>query len=72
LKNCPVAWQQDFGNRNEEKSIILEAIVDESLHIWHIGFPNSNNDLNVLDSLPLVHGMVTSAACNIIFEVNGK
>jgi hypothetical protein len=40
-KNCPVAWQGDFGDRDGKNSIILEAIADQSLHIWHIflGFP---------------------------------
>jgi hypothetical protein len=27
-KNCPVAWQGDFGDRDGKKSIILEAIAD--------------------------------------------
>jgi hypothetical protein len=52
----------------------MERIVDESLHIWHIFFrlPGSNNDLNVLDRSPLVHNMLTGAACNMTFEVNGQ
>jgi hypothetical protein len=32
-KKCPVAWQGDFGDRDGKKSIILEAVADESLHI---------------------------------------
>lgn len=32
-KNCPVAWQGDFGDRDAKSSIILEAIADQSLHI---------------------------------------
>jgi hypothetical protein len=32
-KNCPVAWQGDFGDRDGKNSIILEAIADQSLHI---------------------------------------
>ena len=35
-KNCPVAWQGDFGIRHGKKSIILEAIASQGLHIWHV------------------------------------
>jgi hypothetical protein len=72
-KNCPVAWQGDFGDRDGKKSIILEAVVDESLHIWHVffGLPGSNNDLNVLDRSPLIHNMLTSEARDMHFVVNG-
>lgn len=55
-----------------EKSI-LEAVADESLHIWHVffGLPGSNNDLNVLDRSPLIHNMLTSEARDMHFVVNG-
>jgi hypothetical protein len=32
-KNCPVAWQGNFGDKDGKKSIILEAVADASLHI---------------------------------------
>jgi hypothetical protein len=72
-KNCPVAWQGDFGDRDGKKSIILEAIADGSLHIWYafFGIPGSNNDLNVLDRSPLMHNMLTSEARDMHFMVNG-
>ena len=61
-KNCLVAWQGDYGDREGKKSIILEAIADSNLHIWHVffGLPGSNNDVNVLDCSPLVHNMLSS------------
>ena len=73
-KNCPVAWQGDYGDRSGKKSIILEAIADRDLHIWHVffGLPGSNNDLNVLDRSPLIHNMLTSAARDHHFMINGK
>jgi hypothetical protein len=41
-KNCLVAWQGDFGDRDGDrdgdKSIILEAIAYQSLYIWHVFF----------------------------------
>jgi hypothetical protein len=73
-KNCPVAWQGDFGDRSGKKSIILEAIASENLHIWHVffGLPGSNNDLNVLGRSPLVYNLLTSEARDMEFEVNGS
>jgi hypothetical protein len=49
-------------------------VANQSLHIWHIyfGLPGSNNDLNVLDRSPLIHDLLSGAACNMIFEVNGQ
>ncbi|VVA40633.1 PREDICTED: putative nuclease HARBI1, partial [Prunus dulcis] len=31
-KNCPTAWQGDYGNRKGQKSIILEAVA--SFDTW--------------------------------------
>jgi hypothetical protein len=72
-KNCPVAWQGDFGDMDGKKSIILEAIADGGLHIWHafFGIHGSNNDLNVLDRSPLVQNMLTSQARDLHFTING-
>jgi hypothetical protein len=32
-KNCPVAWQEQFQDKDKNRSIILEAIADQSLWI---------------------------------------
>ena len=73
-KNCPVAWKGDYGDKEAKQSIILEAVADQGLHIWHIlfGLLGSNNDLNVLDRLPLIHDMLVGEACDMTFEVNGQ
>ena len=72
-KNCPLAWQGDFGDRDGKNSIILEAMADQSLYIWYIyfGLPGSNNDLNVLDQSPLIHDLLSGTACDMTFELNG-
>jgi hypothetical protein len=72
-KNCLVVWQGDFGNIHGKKSIILEAIASEDLHIWHVffGLSRSNNDVNVLDHSPLVHNVLTSEARDMHFTING-
>jgi hypothetical protein len=61
-----------FSRQGREKSIILEAIAYRSLHIWYVFFdtPGSNNDLNVLDRLRLVHNMLTNEAWDMHFVVN--
>jgi hypothetical protein len=73
-KNCLVAWQGDFGNRSGKKSIILEAIADQGLHIWHafFGLPGSNNDINVMDRSPFVQNMLSGVGRSMTFTVNGK
>jgi hypothetical protein len=55
-KNCPVAWQGQFQDKDGLRSVILEAVADQSLWIWHafFGMPGGNNDINVLDHSPLI------------------
>jgi hypothetical protein len=59
-KNCFVAWQGWFEDKDRRISIILEAIVDQSLWIWHafFGLPRGNNDINVLNRSLLVMDML--------------
>ena len=73
-ENCPVTWQGDFGDRDGKNSIILEAIADQSLHIWHIFFEisSSNNDVYVLNRSPLIHNVLTSEASAMTLEVNDQ
>ena len=73
-KNCLMAWQGDFGDKDGNCSMILEAIADQSLHIWHafFGLPRSNNDINVVDRSPLVQCMLEGKGRDLRFEVNGK
>ncbi|XP_021822996.1 uncharacterized protein LOC110764053, partial [Prunus avium] len=54
-KNCPTAWQGDYGNRKGQKSIILEAVASFDTWAWHalFGVAESQNDLNVLGQSPV-------------------
>jgi hypothetical protein len=72
-KNYPVAWQGQFQDKDGVRSIILEAIADQSLWIWHafFGLPGSNNDINVLDRSPLVANLLRGEGSAMTFEVNG-
>jgi len=72
-KNCLVAWQGQFQDKDKNRSIILKAIVDQSLWIWHafFGLPGGNNDINVLDSSPLIRDLLSSAGNDMTFTING-
>ncbi|XP_008231747.1 PREDICTED: uncharacterized protein LOC103330921 [Prunus mume] len=53
-KNCPIAWQREYGNQKGQKSIILEAVASFDCWVWHafFGVAGSQNDLNVLGQSP--------------------
>ena len=55
-------------------SIILEAIVDQSLWNWHafFGTAGSNNDINVLQRSSLVKKILSGEYDNISFDVNSR
>ena len=56
-KNCPLAWQGTFQDRESKNFTILEAIAYQSLWIWHVFFillGEGNKVINVLDHSPLV------------------
>ncbi|KAI5337786.1 hypothetical protein L3X38_017057 [Prunus dulcis] len=56
-KNCPTAWQGEYGNRKGQESIILEAVASFDCWVWHAFFrvAGSQNDLNVLGQSPVFH-----------------
>jgi hypothetical protein len=72
-KNCVVALQNQFQDKDGRKSIILEAIVDQSLWIWHVffGLYGGNNDINVLNRFPLVSDMLRCESMGLNFFMNG-
>jgi hypothetical protein len=71
-KNCPVAWQGQFQDKDKNRSVILEAIADQSLWFWHafFGLPGGNNDINVLDRSPLIANLLKGEGHDMSFQVN--
>ncbi|CAL2244598.1 unnamed protein product [Prunus armeniaca] len=71
-KNCPTAWQGDYGNRKGQKSIILEAVASFDTWVWHafFGVAGSQNDLNVLGQSPVFNEVLRGEAPKITYEVN--
>ncbi|KAL6293870.1 hypothetical protein ACE6H2_002012 [Prunus campanulata] len=71
-KNCPTAWQGDYGNRKGQKSIILEAVAGFDTWVWHafFGVAGSQNDLNVLGQSPVFNDVLSGEAPNVTYEIN--
>ncbi|KAL6272631.1 hypothetical protein ACE6H2_023323 [Prunus campanulata] len=71
-KNCPTAWQGDYGNRKGQKSIILEAVTGFDTWVWHafFGVAGSQNDLNVLGQSPVFNDVLSGEAPNVTYEIN--
>ncbi|XP_021727216.1 protein ALP1-like [Chenopodium quinoa] len=72
-KNCPTAWKAQYAGRNKKATLILEAVADQDLWIWHsfFGIPGSYNDLNVLYRSPVFDEVLHGRVPPVNFTVNG-
>ncbi|GKA87337.1 ALP1-like protein isoform X1 [Tanacetum coccineum] len=73
-KNCPKSLHGQFKrSTNKYPTLMLEAVVDQKLWIWHayFGVPGANNDLNLLYSSPLFDAGIADIAPECPFVVNG-
>ena len=52
---CPSAHRGQFQGKEKKPTIILEAVADYNLRIWHanFGFPGTYNDINVWEKSTL-------------------
>ena len=73
-KNCPYAWKGAYQGKEGAPTIILEAVADRRLWIWHafFGMAGSNNDINVLDRSNLFDDILQSKNVSVDFFVNGN
>ena len=55
-KNCPYAWKGQFQGKEKRPTVVLEAVVDFNLWIWHVSFGHAGslNDINIWDKSPLL------------------
>lgn len=49
-RNCPTSYHGKFKGKDKVPTVILEAIWDQFLWIWHafFGMPGCLNDINVV------------------------
>eukprot|EP00918_Siedleckia_nematoides_P032230 GHVU01069739.1.p1 GENE.GHVU01069739.1~~GHVU01069739.1.p1 ORF type:complete len:489 (-),score=38.53 GHVU01069739.1:164-1630(-) len=63
--NCPVDERGSYKGRHDRPSIVLEAIADGNLRIWHafFGVPGVNNDIAVLERSPFFNFYTSANSC---------
>jgi hypothetical protein len=73
-KNCLIVWASQFQNKDKKRKLILEAIIDQTLWIWHsfFGMLGSNNNINILDRSLIANDMIRGLFHDLGFIVNGK
>ena len=73
-KNCPTSWAGQYAGRSGSPTIILEAVADYDLCIWHVyfGMPGTNNDINVLESSHLISDLAQGIAPPAHYVIEGK
>jgi hypothetical protein len=71
-KNCPSAWQGMYTGHVHDPTIILEAVADKDLWIWHafFGMPGSHNDINVLHRSSLFARLAEGQAPEVKYTIN--
>ena len=72
-----MAWRGQYKGKEKYATIVLEALADHSLWIWHANFgaPGSLNDINIWDRSPLYESFVNGEFIQNVdfeFELGGE
>ena len=72
-ENCPATWKSQYCGHIHKLTIILEAVASYDLWIWHafFGFPESNNDINVLEQSHIYSELAQGRTPTINYLING-
>ena len=78
-KNCPKAHHGSYVSKEKKPCIVLEAVCDYNLYIWHAsyGFCGALNDVNILYLSPLLEHLLSGTfkrkESNVVpFEIAGE
>jgi hypothetical protein len=71
-KNCPVAWQGQYRGKEKKPTVVLEAVADHHLWIWHsaFGYAGTLNDINIWDQSPLMQSFLDGTFPDFEFEID--
>lgn len=76
-KNCPVAWQGTHKGKEGHPTIVLEAMADYNLFIWHasFGWAGTLNDLNIWEASEVYREFLDGTWAEMVdfpFTINGQ
>ncbi|KAK2640823.1 hypothetical protein Ddye_022586 [Dipteronia dyeriana] len=73
-KNCPTSWAGQYAGRSGSPTIIVEAVADYDLWIWHayFGLSGTNNDINVSEASHLFSNLTQGIAPPAHYVIQGK
>ncbi|KAK3212648.1 hypothetical protein Dsin_017354 [Dipteronia sinensis] len=73
-KNCPTAWAGQYAGHSGSLTIILEAVADYDMWIWHayFGLPGTNNDINMFNASHLFANLAQGIAPPAHYVIQGK
>ena len=76
-KNCPSSWKGQYQGKEGSPTIVLEAVADHNMWIWHtrFGFPGTLNDINIWDQSSLLKKLLDgtfTAFVDFQFTISNK
>ena len=73
-KNCPIAWQGMYQDRNHNRSIVAEAIAGHDMYFFQafVGLPGSLNDINIMNQTTMQRNYMNSIAIDHKYNIGGK
>jgi hypothetical protein len=76
-RTCPMAWHGQFKGKEKVATVVVEALADKTLWIWHANFgaPGSLNDINIWDCSPLYESFINGQFIEDVdfeFELGGE
>ena len=73
-KNCPSSLAGQHKGKEAKPTVVLEAIADHDLWIWHANFgsPGSLNDINILNASSLLKTLLDENAMQLEFIINNR